>query len=458
MRTLLITTLLTGLMLPVGAHAENPHKEFISGPINSGSEATAQCIECHEEHTEAFMKTSHWTWAKEQTVNGKTVKLGKKNAINNYCVSVSSNEPRCTKCHAGYGYEDAKFDFQDATKVDCLVCHDTTGTYKKDLSGYAFKSVDLVRVSQNVGAPVRDNCGSCHFFGGGGDGVKHGDMDSSMAYPDKALDVHMDADGMDFQCQDCHKGESHTIKGQAMSVSPGATDHLECTSCHENDVHKNAKLNRHTEKVACQTCHIPEFAKVEPTKMWWDWSEAGQDREETKNQWGRKDYMKKKGSFVWGQKVQPEYAWYNGTADAYLFGDKMDPAKVTPLSKPAGTKDDGESKIYPFKVHRGKQLYDAKHMVFVPTKVFGKDGYWKTFDWDKSATAGMNTHPSMQAKGLTYSGQKGFAETEMWWRINHMVSPKTEALKCSACHSKKGRLDWEALGYDQDPMKAKKKK
>jgi hypothetical protein len=36
-------------------------------------------------------------------------------------------------------------------------------------------------------------------------------------------------------------------------------------------------LNRHTSKLACQTCHIPEFARGGiATKMSWDWSTAGQ--------------------------------------------------------------------------------------------------------------------------------------------------------------------------------------
>jgi cytochrome c peroxidase len=46
-------------------------------------------------------------------------------------MSIISNEARCTSCHAGYGWKDATFDFTDMTKIDCLVCHDTTGTYKK---------------------------------------------------------------------------------------------------------------------------------------------------------------------------------------------------------------------------------------------------------------------------------------------------------------------------------------
>ncbi|WP_082035552.1 tetrathionate reductase family octaheme c-type cytochrome [Shewanella sp. cp20] len=442
----------------LNAIADNPHKEAIQGPFTQGSQVTEQCIECHEDHAKDFMKSSHWTWELEQKLPGRTVKRGKKNAINNFCTSIAGNEPRCTSCHAGYGWKDNSFDFSDMTKVDCLVCHDTTGTYIKDPAGAgeALAKVNLERVAQNVGMPVRDNCGTCHFYGGGGDAVKHGDLDSSMAYPDKATDVHMDTDGNDFQCQTCHTTEQHQITGNAMGVSPGGDNDIGCENCHDSAPHANKRLNTHTASVACQTCHIPFFARNEPTKMSWDWSTAGSDQEETVDEYGKHTFMKKKGSFVWGKMVKPEYAWYNGKADAYMVGDKMDPTKVTKLTTPLGDIADKTAKIYPFKVHRGKQIYDKKQNIFVTAKVYGKGGYWKEFDWDKAAKLGMEANQALAQQGIKYSGEHGFAETEMWWRINHMVSPKDQALKCNDCHNKGTRLDWQALGYDGDPMKNKK--
>ncbi|MCG9755357.1 tetrathionate reductase family octaheme c-type cytochrome [Shewanella insulae] len=442
----------------LGAAADNPHKEAIQGPFTQGSQVTEQCIECHEDHAKDFMKSSHWTWELEQELPGRTVKRGKKNAINNFCTSISGNEPRCTSCHAGYGWKDNNFDFSDMTKVDCLVCHDTTGTYIKDPAGAGevLAKVNLERVAQNVGMPVRDNCGTCHFYGGGGDAVKHGDLDSSMAYPDKATDVHMDTDGNDFQCQTCHTTEQHQITGNAMGVSPGGQNDIGCENCHDSAPHANKRLNTHTASVACQTCHIPFFARNEPTKMSWDWSTAGSDQEETVDEYGKHTFMKKKGSFVWGKMVKPEYAWYNGKADAYMAGDKMDPTKVTKLTAPLGDIADKTAKIYPFKVHRGKQIYDKKQNIFVTAKVYGKGGYWKEFDWDKAAKLGMEANQALAQQGIKYSGEHGFAETEMWWRINHMVSPKDQALKCNDCHNKGKRLDWQALGYEGDPMKNKK--
>jgi hypothetical protein len=161
--------------------------------------------------------------------------------------------------------------------------------------------------------------------------------------------------------------------------------------------------------------------------------------------------MKKKGHFTWGKKIVPEYAWYNGTAGAYQLGQKIDPTKVTELSYPIGERGDAESKIYPFKVHTGKQIYDTKNMYFITPKVFGfkgdKDAYWKNFDWNKAAAAGM------ASSGLDFSGEYDFAPSIMYWRINHMVSPKEQALGCLDCHGDEGRLDWEKLGYEGDPLR-----
>jgi hypothetical protein len=232
-----------------------------------------------------------------------------------------------------------------------------------------------------------------------------------------------------------------------MVVSPSSKQHIGCVNCHEAKPHKNSVVNQHLDRIACQTCHIPFFAKEEPTKTSWDWSQAGKDGiDGEKDQYGKHTYMKAKGRFTWGKNIVPTYAWYNGEADAYLAGDKFDPSKVLNLSYPKGSLADKKSQIHPFKVHTGKQLYDTKYNTLITTKVYGDGGYWTSFDWDKSARLGM------EASGLPYSGSYGFASTAMYWRLNHMVAPKEQALNCLDCHGDKGRFDWKALGYGVDPL------
>ncbi|HSE14382.1 MAG TPA: tetrathionate reductase family octaheme c-type cytochrome [Candidatus Deferrimicrobium sp.] len=466
-RMIAIAALLAGSVLASTAFAGN-HAAYVGdGPFKNGPEVTRKCMECHERETRDFMKTVHWTWSSEQVVNGKKIELGKKNALNNFCIGLPSNWPRCTSCHAGYGWKNADFDFTKAENVDCLSCHDTTGTYRKFPAGAGhpvyegetrefpkgkpWPPVDLVKVARSVGAPTRTSCGACHFYGGGGDHIKHGDLDSSMTNPTPEIDVHMGG-ARKMVCQDCHKSKDHSLKGQAVSVSVGSGPRaMGCADCHKADGHGNAALNRHAKKVACQACHIPTFAKERPTKMWWDWSTAGKDvkpEDVPKDRYGEKTYDRMKGDFRWEKDVVPSYFWYNGSIDRYLAGDRIDPSGVVRLSAAKGNRGDGHARIFPFKLMRGRQAYDSGNNTIAFVNVFGppgSDAYWAKYDWNAAIAAGM------KAAGQPYSGKFGFVETSMVWPVNHMVAPKARALKCADCHGDKGRLDWKALGYKGDP-------
>ncbi len=443
---------------PISEHLDN------QGPFPTPMAVTESCLECHDEAAKEVMRSSHWTWSAKQRLGGKDVMRGKKNTLNNFCISLAGNWPRCTSCHVGYGWKDDSFDFSDASRVDCLVCHDQTGTYKKPgpaagmPAGFTGNSeldkkpVDLRKIAQQVGKTRRENCIVCHGYGGGGNNIKHGDIDSGMITPARTHDVHMSADGEDMTCQGCHETKGHQIRGNAMVVSPGGMSPISCTNCHDAEPHGESVLNQHGGSVACQTCHIPTFARDIPTKMSWDWSQAGQDKEAPTDDLGKPTYAKKKGAFTFGKKVVPTYAWYNGTGGAYALGEKINPAKVTKLNWPLGSIRDRHAKIFPFKVHTGKQIYDTKNRIFITPKLFpaGEDktaAYWKSFDWQKAAVAGM------KASGLNYSGSFGFAPTSMHWPINHGVVPKENALGCLDCHGDKGRLDWNALGFGGDPVK-----
>jgi len=169
---------------------------------------------------------------------------------------------------------------------------------------------------------------------------------------------------------------------------------------------------------------------------------------------GHAVYIYKKGKFTYEDNVVPTYAWFNGTSGAYELGQKINPNKVTSLNYPLGDKNDANAKIYPFKVHKAIQIYDNQNNYLITPKVWGPkndpDAYWVNFDWNKAAAAGM------KASGLAYSGSYGFAKTDTYWAINHMVSPSDEALKCIDCHGDSERMNWKSLGYDMDPMAAKK--
>ena len=382
-------------------------------------------------------------------------------------MNIKSNEARCTSCHAGYGWKDDNFDFADQSKVDCLVCHEQTGKYKKFPAGAGhpvakekvFKGnkktyypPDWNKTAMSVARPARKNCGTCHFFGGGGDGVKHGDLDSSLMKPNKELDVHMGTDGQNFDCTRCHSTSLHNIAGRVYStpaskdrkslVENDLTAKITCESCHTATPHKtNAKANDHTDKVACQSCHIPTFARVNPTKMWWDWSTAGKKKNgkpyTVKDEMGKPTYMTKKGDMRWEKNVKPEYYWYNGSIKHLTVKDTIDPSGVVEMNSPEGDMTDENARIFPFKVHRGKQPYDKVNKNFVLLNLFpdnkkDTDAYWKGYDWEKSATS------AMKAAGLPASGEYDFVETSYVFPTTHMVAPKEHAVACSECHIKTG--------------------
>ena len=456
------------------------HSKFkeLQQTFKSGPEVTKACLKCHIEAAKQIHKTTHWTWEYLNPATGQL--LGKKHLINNFCISPQSNEAWCNSCHVGYGWKDDTFDFTSQENVDCLACHDTTGGYKKPggLAGHpAYKAmefppgsgkiiqpVDLNKVAKAIGKTSRDTCGACHFFSGGGDGVKHGDMDSSLSAPDRKLDVHMDATGSDFTCGTCHMTTSHQVPGSRYTptakdiVGPrirGKADTRNpttCEACHGDRPHpvKAAKLNNHGDKlndharkIACQTCHIPSFARGGvATKMSWDWSTAGKMSPQgkpfqKKDEKGHVIYDSKKGDFVLGENVVPEYAWFNGTVKYNLRSDKLELHNgVLSINTFGGGPDDGKSMIWPMKVFRGSQPYDTVNNTLLIPHTSGQDdtAFWKNFNWEKAIATGM------ASAHLPFSGKFDFVKTVMYWPIAHMVAPKEDALSCQQCHSANGRL------------------
>ena len=453
--------------------ADHSKFEELQQAFASGPEVTKACLGCHTEAAKQIHKTTHWTWEFNHPDSGQ--RLGKKFVVNSFCGSITSNYARCTSCHIGYGWKDGNFDLSSEENVDCLTCHDTTGTYvkfptgaghppyqDKKFGGKLIKAPDLSHVAQHVGKTSRATCGSCHFTGGGGDAVKHGDIDTSLRTPDKSLDVHMDAQGLDFSCATCHTFINHDAAGSRYAMNakdttgvaiPGRKEtRASCESCHGTAPHPrqvNNKMNEHVDKVACQTCHIPAFARGgKATKTWWDWSTAGKLKENgkpvvNKDEKGNVIYHGKKGDFEWKDNVQPEYFWFDGQVRYSLVGDKIDPSGVVEINQLRGGYDDPNARIWPFKVMRGKQPYDTEHNTFLVSHLFGKDdeAFWKSFDWDKALRAGMEMAREVGQTDAVYSGNYDFVETKMYWPITHMVAPKEEALGCDECHSENGLLE-----------------
>lgn len=483
-------------LLPAVLDAETAdHKKFpeLQKKFTRPEEVTAACLKCHNTAGMDVMKTSHWLWSRKTDKlpgkEGTMVDVGKKNVINNFCIALTSNEPRCTSCHIGYGWKDQNFDFSSQNKIDCLVCHEQTGTYIKFPAGAGYPAEtkklfkgnnkfydppDYPKVAQSVGRPNRGNCGACHFYGGGGNAVKHGALDKSLLKPDKTVDAHMGSDAGNMVCVDCHLADKHHIKGQLYSVSVEDRDRLSCERCHTRRPHTqnlfvekytdrtydifmnklyerkdpedsfiHRVLDKHIDRIACQTCHIKFYSTKFKTKIWWDWSKAGEKipgvgPKMVKDADGDVIYDGMKGEFKLVKNAVPQYNWFNGNVAHILVGDKIDPRKTpVEINKISGACGEKSAKIWPFKVMEGKQPYDPVNNTFIIPKLFGPPGsgaYWADWDWGKSAEAGM------KAAGVPYSGKYDWIETRMYWPLTHLILEKEKAMTCNDCHARHSRL------------------
>ncbi|MBI5577457.1 MAG: hypothetical protein HY896_13985 [Deltaproteobacteria bacterium] len=308
----------------------------------------------------------------------------------------------------------------DYDNIDCLLCH--APGYKRTVTkdGNKFRivpdpSIDILKAAQSVGKPTNDICLRCHAGAGGGPNHKHG------VTPTRESDVHV-ARGM--LCVDCHCTEKHRIPGGADIKAQELTDiKTACENCHSSphEGEQAKELNRHTARIACQTCHIPSIARDSkmPTIVERDW---------TKPVLNEKTGLFGPTNRTAGN-VRPEYAWWN----RYM--------KVPP--EPVGSIGDPKAKIYPWKRTDYTVIGDAAtgKPVFIKSGAYAVTG-------DPGAAAKKGAEDSKQ----NYSGTwKGIKET-MVFSLNHQVAPKSEALSCASCHGPKGVLDFRKLGYGDEKI------
>ena len=234
------------------------------------------CLSCHKEQAREMYASTHYQWEGDALyrTNGP-VKQGKiSNAVNSYCINILGNWGDCGACHVGLGAQPvatATPTDEQLKNIDCLVCHQkdykrvkVNGIFTPDAANMA---ITLNKAVQTVHLPERANCLSCHAKAGGGDAVKRGDLALASANTnDVQYDRHMSVAGADMKCQECHITKDHRIAGRGSDLRQTDLDvEMSCTNCHTNKTttsgHGTADINRHVARVACQTCHIPTYAK-----------------------------------------------------------------------------------------------------------------------------------------------------------------------------------------------------
>lgn len=440
-------------------------------------EGTKTCLMCHEGEGAEMLQAGHFKWEgyTDRIVGLEGESHGKNDLINNFCVAVPTNEQRCSQCHAGLGMIDNTFDFTDPLNVDCLVCHDQSGTYAKNplTGGLPMPTVDLQVVAASIkqgSKPTRKACIGCHAGAGGGDNVKHGDLAKSLVSTTREYDVHMGTDGADLACVACHGPNSDPVTGELSHGIAGMSLHSvnegemkQCADCHgaRDPIHAGSSVEPlfaegWHDNLACQVCHIPAIARNTSTKVEWYWSDAGQNISPIPidPDTGRPTYDKKKGTFVWANDVRPTLRFANGYWNRMVVNasDTYDSTPID-LGSPVGDYTDPNAMIYPFKLMIGDQPVDLVNKRVMVPHLFkthnGPNPYWGVYDW------GLAIDDGVAYTGQEYSGTFGFEDTTMLLSVNHEVAPKEMAYgmdsDCGDCHSSDA-VDWQGLGWTDDPF------
>ena len=275
------------------------------------------------------------------------------------------------------------------------------------------------------------------------------------------FDIHL-ARGL--SCVDCHVVEDHrfpTLSADTWFREGDTRLAPKCESCHTASPHEGIKgwfLNTFHTKVACQTCHIPLIAHGKyPTATKRDWSTT--TFIEAKALWKFSIPSNEGETDKWylSGNITPVYAWYSGRRQVYVFPTPVEPIKNHELDfkpangeslgvvfyvKPLGDKEDPDSKIYPFKLHRSAMPFSRINKTFVPMKV------------GIAFATGNATAATMKGSQITgIKWKKGdYAILVRYMQVNHGVQPSENALECLDCHGiTTKRLDWEKLGYGVYP-------
>jgi len=424
------------------------------------------CLTCHRTSATEMYQGVHYQWmgsgAKMTTgpaKQGKMDSLDGASALNAYCINVLGGWKACGACHAGTGAKPVATTTPDDAQlasIDCLMCHKngtiatpyartrnaTTGLFEPNVG------VDMNNVVRTVIKPVRNTCLGCHAKAGGGDAVKRGDIAlASGTTADANYDVHMATSRGNLTCQACHKFTNHKVAGRGSDLRPlDSTTAVTCssTTCHptKNSLtsgHTTTDVNHHIGRVACQTCHLPTYAKNANDT-------TATEATETNRTWEAYEWnatlLRNEPLPTKANDITPKYAFWNGTS----WGNNLtDAAVIDPttgfykISRPNGAITDAAgTKLYPFKYKTAQQPLDTTtgKLIGLSTASFFADGNYVT---------AINT-------GLANMGRTGDAwktvTTDELQVLNHQIPPASgNVLPCAACHKNTARINLPAIGY-----------
>ena len=407
------------------------------------------CLSCHGDKAGEMMQSTHYRWLGEtpDMVNAGGTPQGKlTNAVNSYCINIEGDWPVCGSCHVGRGQR-PDLAANDARNVDCLVCHNDD--YAAQRTRLPDGSMGVTQPNnafvRNVQRPTRANCLSCHAKAGGGDAVKRGDLSlATITNSDPQFDIHMNSAGADLACQSCHVFDKHRVIGKGSDLrptdDPARGSEVSCLTCHTDkgtsSGHSVAKINDHVARVACQTCHIPVYAK-EATETYRDWRFHHDGSPADATAVAGHPYTEKLADLI------PDYRFWNRKSDNTLLGDDASrtynaDTDTWPTATPMGSVSDG--KLYPFKYKTAMQPKTTADNRLIALN---------TFEYLK----GSGNVETAIAQGLSAMGYPAdepyeWVLTDTYQLLNHGISPASNALQCASCHGSIDRMDLQGeLGY-----------
>ncbi len=332
------------------------------------------------------------------------------------------------------------------------------------------------QAAQTVHRTTRQSCLNCHAGAGGANGAKRGDLSSFSANPPVVLDMHMSsaAGGANLTCSACHNvagtdGKStHRVRGRGLDLRANDTAArftCDAAGCHTSTPHgavtNGTQLNRHTAKVACQTCHIPTYAKVVatatgsagmPTEVVRDWSKpvVSQTACSGRGGWLPED--------IRASNLRPSYAWFDGTSRVTYVGEPVSTMPTKPLDAniaafmglptgtaaytmgaPNGTVNTAAAKIYPMKEHWSKMAVSTATNTLVPQSTFE---FFRTGSFCRAVAIGMGLNADTACAGAQNTGVPAGARAvpvHTYQTLNHGVEPQSGALgannACGSCHN-----------------------
>jgi hypothetical protein len=391
----------------------------------------------------------HYQW-KGQTpyiVNGQEIQGKDAGAFNAFCINILGNWNGCGSCHPGMGARPGAILTQaELVNIDCLICHQVD--YKRVRVGDTFvpdtalMTISMDQAVQTVDTPVKGNCLFCHARSGGNDGFKRGDLTLAHANTtDRTFDVHMATTGANLQCVDCHNWENHHVPGRGADLRPSDLPTVPlCTNCHADKAtstgHSSAEVNRHVNKLACQTCHIPIYAKDAADT-------TATEATEIHRTWQQSHYtgVRYEPVVTLANNVIPVYRFWNKTSSGYTIYDTIAISLDTGnygISRPLGSINDPNRKLYPFKYKTAEQpiLTTSHKLIALDTSVF-----FATGDPQQAIAAGLTN------MGLPSTEPYNWITTDEFLLLDHEVMPAERVLTCNQCHGTTNQMDLPGLGY-----------